>query len=372
MSWSGPSARGYTPLRMTNGSSLLAHLSSRFTERTEDIAVEALGYILSTSEAAKTVLLSILRSGGADVEGLGRIATQVTGEEGERPDLVGWDENGDERLLVEAKFWADLTCGQPNKYLRRLSRDGVLLFVAPEARLDALWPELEQRAKQEFKWTADTGDARTADVDGRRLTLTSWRALLEAAERFASAVGDTAGVNNIRQLDGLCEQQDEAAFVPLRPNELGPDLPRRLMNLHTTINRAFAKAKAKGLIRPTGSAPSSTQDGYGRWLELGVLEEGAWANGKRAGARLCVHYTAWSQYRETPIWLEFAGPAPDWDVLPLKKVRKRLPDDIVSLGDGTHLVPIHLPTGLELDDVVDSVVDQLRDIAHRIAGVASD
>ncbi len=357
---------------MTNDSSLLAHLSSRFTERTEDIAVEALGYILSTSEAAKTGLLSVLRSGGADVDGFSRIATQVTGEEGERPDLVGWDQNDDERLLVEAKFWADLTCGQPNKYLRRLRRDGVLLFVAPEARLDALWPELEQRAKQEFKWTADAGDARTANVDGRRLTLTSWRALLEAAERFASAVGDTAGIHSIRQLNGLCEQQDEAAFVPLRPGELGPDLPQRLMNLHTTINRAFVKAQAKGLVEPTGPAPSSKQDGYGRWLELGVLEEGAWANGKRAGACLCVHYTAWSRHEKTPIWLEFADAEDGWNVLPLKKVRKRLRDDIVSLGDGTHLVPIFLPTGVELDDVVDSVVDQLRNIAHRIAGVAPD
>jgi hypothetical protein len=357
---------------MTNDSSLLAHLSSRFTERTEDIAVEALGYVLSTSEAAKKGLLSILRSGGADVEELPRIDTQVSGKEGERPDLVGWDESGDERLLIEAKFWAGLTDNQPNAYLKSLPRSGVLLFVAPETRLDALWPELEQRAKQEFEWTAAAGNARTADANGRRLMLTSWRALLDEVERRAAADGDTAAVNSIQQLNGLCEQQDEGAFVPLRPGELGPDLPRRLMNLHTTINRAFAKAKAKGLLEPTGGAPSPNQDGYGRWLELGVLEEGAWANGKRAGARLCVHYTAWSRHEETPIWLEFADAEKRWNVLPLKKVRKRLRDDMVSLGDGTHLVPIHLPTGVEIDHVVDSVVDQLRNIAHRIAGVASD
>ena len=37
--------------------------------------------------------------------------------------------------------------------------------------------------------------------------------------------------------------------------------------------------------------------------------------------------------------------------------------------DETVFVPIHLPTGVELDQVVDSVVGQLRDLAHRIARV---
>ena len=300
----------YTHRLMTEHGSLLAYLSPRFTGQTENIAVVALGYILSTSEAAREGLVSLLQSGGAEVEGLSRIRTEVTGDKGERPDLVGWDENGNERLLVEAKFWAGLTKNQPNGYLKRLRPGGTLLFVAPEARLDTLWPKLEQRAKQEFKWTTDAGDARTADACGRQLMLTSWRELLEAAENSAVAGGDTVVVNSIQQLNGLCEQQDEAAFVPLRPGELGPDLPRRLMNLHTTIDRAFDRAEAEGLAKPTGHAPNATREAYGRWLELGILEDGAWANGKPAGARLCVHYTAWSQHRETPIWLEFADAEP--------------------------------------------------------------
>ncbi len=357
---------------MSNDGSLLAYLSSRFPGKTEDTAVEALGYILSTSEAARAGLLGLLRSSGANVKGISRVDTQVAGDEGERPDLVGWDNEGDERLLIEAKFWAGLTDNQPNAYLKRLRPGGVLLFVAPEARLDALWPELERLAKQGYEWTADAESSRTADVDGRHLVLTSWRTLLEAAKHRAVAAGDTAAVDSIRQLNGLCEREDESAFVPLRPGELGPDLPRRLMNLQTIIDRCFAKAEAKGLARPTGKAASPKQDGYGRWLELGVQDDGTWVNGKPAGARLCVHYPAWSQYRETPIWLELADRQPDWDVLPLKKVRKRLRGDIVVGRDGTDFVPIHLSTGVELDHVVDSVVAQLRDLAHRIAGVAPD
>ncbi|MXX75975.1 MAG: hypothetical protein F4210_14520 [Holophagales bacterium] len=353
---------------MSNYGSLLAYLSSRFRGNTEDIAVEALGYILSTSEASRAGLLGLLRSGGAKGEELSRVATQVGGDDGERPDLVGWDSGGDERLLVEAKFWAGLTPNQPNAYLKRLPTGGTLLFVAPEARLDALWPELERRAKQEFEWTADAGDARTAAVDGKRLILTSWRTLLEAAEHRASAAGDIAAVTSIRELNGLCERQDEAAFVPLRPGEFGPDLPRRLMNLHTIINKAVDRAEAKGLLKWAGTAAPAT-DGYGRSLELGVQDDGTWVNGKLVGVRLCVHYTAWSLYRETPVWLQLH----EWKgTLPLKKVRKRLRDEIVVGRDGTDFVPFHLPTGVELDHVVDSIVARLRDLAHRIAGLTAD
>lgn len=349
---------------MKNDGSLLAYLSPRFTQRTEDIAVEALGYILSTSEAAKKGVVGILRSGGAEMEELSRIATQVGSDTGERPDLVGWNNDGDECLLVEAKFWAGLTPNQPNAYLERLPSRGTLLFVAPEARLDALWPELERRVKEKgnFEWTANTDLVRTADVGGRRLILTAWRTLLQAAEQRAGAARDTAAVTSIQQLNGLCEREDEPAFVPLRPGELSPDLPRRLMNLSTTIDRVVARAEAEGLVSTEGLNPSARRDGYGRWIELGVLK----GDGKPAAARLCLHYEAWSQHRETPVWLELT----EWKgTLPLADLRKRLGNEIVV---GTDFVPIGLPTGVELDHVVDSVVAQLRHLAHRIAGVATD
>ena len=355
---------------MTNDGSLLAHLSSRLTNRTEDIAVEALGYILSTSEAARTGLLSILRPAGTTMEGISRVGTQVAGDEGDRPDLVCWDENGDERLLIEAKFWAGLTDKQPNAYLERLPSGGTLLFVAPEARLDTLWRELERLAKEgDLEWTADADGPRSANVGGKRLILTAWRTLLEEARHSAEDDGDTAAVASIRQLNGLCEREDEAAFVPLRREELGPEVPRRLVHLNRIIDRVVDKAEADGLVRTKGLGKKLARDGYGRWFALGVRKGGSWVNSRPAGACLCLHYTAWSKYRETPIWLELADKEKGWRVLRLKKVRKRLRDDIVVGPDGTDFVPIYLPTGVELDQVVDAIVDQLSELAHRIAGV---
>ena len=77
--------------------------------------------------------------------------TEVIGEKNDRVDLVGFDEHGDESALIEVKFWAGLTDNQPVTYLERLRTDdkpAVLLFVAPRARLETLWPEVLRRAEK--------------------------------------------------------------------------------------------------------------------------------------------------------------------------------------------------------------------------------
>ncbi|MDE0393255.1 MAG: hypothetical protein OYK82_00605 [Gammaproteobacteria bacterium] len=72
--------------------------------------------------------------------------TQANGEDGARRDLVGFDERGAERWLIEARFWAGLTENQTLSYLRRSASDGgdscALLFVAPAVRRAPLWHEL--------------------------------------------------------------------------------------------------------------------------------------------------------------------------------------------------------------------------------------
>ena len=136
---------------MTSHSTLLSHLARNLTDRTEDLAVEALGYILGKSPASREALNSMV---GNDIPRVVRVATQVIGEDRTRPDLVGFDGHGQERVLIEAKFWAALTENQPNTYLERLPDDdtSLLLFVAPEARLQSLWPELLRRTRNAGKW----------------------------------------------------------------------------------------------------------------------------------------------------------------------------------------------------------------------------
>jgi hypothetical protein len=70
--------------------------------------------------------------------------SQVTDVETGQPDVVGTDPAGADQLVIEAKFWAGLTEKQPGGYVERLGvgKPGVVLVVAPAARLLTLWPEL--------------------------------------------------------------------------------------------------------------------------------------------------------------------------------------------------------------------------------------
>ena len=129
---------------------LLARLAPMFGPQTENLAVEALGHILFGSEAARSALSELLQAGGAGIEQVSQVRTQVAGDEGTRPDLVGSDRDGEDRVLIEAKFWAGLTSKQPCGYLEQLRsapQPSALLFVAPALRMYSLWPELCRRSK---------------------------------------------------------------------------------------------------------------------------------------------------------------------------------------------------------------------------------
>ena len=214
---------------MPTESTLLAHLTPMLTDRVEDMAVEALGYILSKSPSSRSALNRVLRGAVSGLNPIEQVRTQVTGDTGARPDLVGFDEQGKERVLIEAKFWAGLTENQPNGYLKRLPKDGpsVLLFVAPEARRDTLWAELQRRVNVEIGYSSETDGLRSASVIGsqRYLMLTSWRSILGQMANQSSEVGESSAQIDIRQLQGLTERMDEEAFLPIQSTELAPEFP---------------------------------------------------------------------------------------------------------------------------------------------------
>ncbi len=254
---------------MSGAGSLLAHLASRLTGRTETLATEALGYILDRSVATRRALRAMVSEGVYDVGEIVSARTEVAGDENERVDLVGFDADGDERVLVEAKFWAGLTDHQPRTYLARLAagdrveKPSVLLFVAPERRLETLWTELRRRVPD---GTFEEGPAvpaapkHSARLKGgpHRLMLTSWRSLLRGMASRATEDGDTAAERDLAQLLALCEREDEDAFLPLRSDEFGPEIPRRLRNLRRLVDEATTEARKKGFAQTEGPQGDST------------------------------------------------------------------------------------------------------------------
>ena len=126
--------------------SVLGHIvQRRFSQHSEDIATDALAYILGASEAARAGFLRLLRGIVPELPDLYFRTQQAEGSA--RPDMWGYD-LGTPRVLVENKFWAGLTDNQPVTYLGLLAeypQPTILLVVVPAARGAAVWRELCRR-----------------------------------------------------------------------------------------------------------------------------------------------------------------------------------------------------------------------------------
>ena len=203
---------------MAREPSLLAHLIPKLTSRGEDTATEALAFILNKSETCRSALNSLLDDEDFGLGPLTRFDTQVTHEDGSRPDMVGYDGEGEKRLIVEAKFWAALGEGQASGYFSQLEVSGAaaLMFVAPGTRVETLWTEIT-RQMDAGENPVQLGPVETLDRtrrarvgSDRLLMLVSWDLLLE---RLAAAVSaDSPVASDIQQLRGFVEEQDLDAF----------------------------------------------------------------------------------------------------------------------------------------------------------------
>ena len=327
--------------------SLLAHLAWRFPGATEDIATEALSYILCKQEGAQMALADLLRAGGAEPEPMDSFDTQRVYQNSKKPDLVAF--NGDkEVLLVESKFWAWLTPNQPNGYLSLMMKSlpdaKNLLFIAPEARQDGLWDELRERAKK-FQITdeLDADGVRSAAVgsNGHRLMLTSWDTLLD---RLGRSGVDEDG--DLRQLRGLCAPaSDDAPFAGGDAENLA-----YVSHFETLIDRAVALARESGYLGTKGFRPSRWQGNYGRfvWFANPVGQ-------RLAVARIGVDFSC----QGSPLFLLFIDNLGEFTSDRMEEIR--------SLLGGELRLSVPVPPQAAYAVVLEAVVDQLREAKGRLS-----
>ena len=179
-----------------------------FERKKENVAVEVLGHILSTSAPARAALSDLVTAGGAPVGRIDRVEAQVAGRMRTRPDLAGYDESGREHVLIEAKFEAKLAKTQPDTYLKRLRKrqPSVVLFVAPAERCERLWKELYSVSKIKLQPGHHQGGRSAAVANSACwLMLTSWKALLDRMQAGVSA--DSVVEAHLRELRWLVDWQ---------------------------------------------------------------------------------------------------------------------------------------------------------------------
>ena len=259
---------------MTDGDTLLAYLVSSFPGNTENIATEALGHIFRHSDASVVALNDVVQSGVRGVSPIINLSTQVVQPDGTRPDLVGFDEDGKQRVLIEVKFWAELTPSQPNSYLKCLPDDGpaVVGFLAPEDRIASLWAQLMGRMRGEFGTLTETdAERRCVRVgdDQRHLMTVSWGGLLDSMAARSGDDGQTTVVNEIRQLRTLARYADQGALKPIGQDEgFDAESQDRQRLMRRLIDAATERGIQEEWVSRRGLRATPRSYGYGRYIRL--------------------------------------------------------------------------------------------------------
>ncbi|MDE2725541.1 MAG: hypothetical protein OXI59_19395, partial [Gemmatimonadota bacterium] len=285
---------------MPNEDTLLAYLVSSFPGNTENIATEALRHIFDRSDAAMDALNDVVHSGCREVSPITAVKSQVVQIGGAQPDLVGYDDDGNQRVLIEVKFWAALTAHQPNSYIKSLPDEGpaMVVFLVPDVRIQWLWPELIERMEREFNQiTENVSERRCVRMGGTQkyLMIASWSGLLDSLAARTQDYGEPGIENEIRQLRTLAKYADEGAFKPVRRNEkLGADSEKRLRDLERMIDAATDRGIEQGWLDRKGLNRTPRSYGYGRYIRLG--EAIVWFG---------VNTELYESTGSTPIWLDF-------------------------------------------------------------------
>ena len=358
-------------------------IQKSFSNQYENIATDALAFILNSSESAKHGLMKLLRGINSDLPGNLQFCTQQT--EGEaRPDMRG-DDGMVTRVFIENKFWAGLTENQPVTYLKRLAehpKSSVLLMVVPAAREATVWRELTRSLAESNISVSDrensVGIFRSLGTNlGPTLALTSWARLLSAIE--AELEEEPGTKNDLQQLRALCDSADSQAFVPMSRAEVTDQrTPALLLQISEIVQEAvdLAVSDSKGFLstktfdeanpRKGQLNPTHTWSSIGRYI--------CFPKAQYVGAWIGTDFQLWREHGGTPLWIVFY----ESKFCRGTEVRGILEPWAASNGifstnhdfkkDGVgFVVAIQLVVGEEKDRVVRAVANQLRNIAEPLA-----
>ena len=341
---------------MPDNDTLLAYLVSSFPGNTENIATEALRHVFDHSDASVIALNDIVQSGVQRIQPISKVKSQVIQQDGTRPDLVGFDETGKERVLIEVKFWAALTNNQPNNYISRLPDDGpaLVMFLAPEERVRSLWPQLRDRLIREFGSLNEVDSERKCvRVEGtqRHLMIASWGGLLDSMAARSRDDGEPGVETEIRQLRSLAKHADAGALKPVRQDEeFGADSEARKRLYKRLIDAATERGIEQQWASRKGLLATSRSYGYGRYIRLsGAI---VWFG---------VNVDQFARTADTPLWVDFQYSFKD------APTRTR---EALGMQDG-HWGPVNLKRDVEYPEMLDGVVDSLKRFADTIQEVRS-
>ena len=247
-----------------------------------------------------------------------------------------------------------------------VDKPGILVVICPGMRFDTLWEKIVDRCEtgrismqepvdleSEFRYS------RIATTHG--LCLVSWRVLLVALRQEAEIKAVESFLGDVNQLNGLCYRMDTEAFIPLHPHDLSSEMGRRVQHFADLVDRVVEELVSQHGADISGLSTGGSQSEYGRYFRLD-------------GFPMFLSYAPkfWARFGETPMWLYVYDEIDDkWGTTP--RIREGLdrlaPSKYqkVPESESPNVVGLELPLGVELHDVIASVIDQIKQVAKSCA-----
>ena len=308
--------------------SLLSHIASNFITQYENVANSGVSYLLNKYPAARKVLQSIVELDAVPKNYITELSTDSNG----RPDITGIDEDGNKIVIIEGKFWANLTDNQPENYLKELSSEGKLLFLIPDKRLNSIASEIENRI---------------GSVDSR-IAIYSWISFLHLIEIENKKDHDEQLASDLMQLKELCMKMDEEGMPPLSASDLNPMNARLPYQFADIIDECNARLRSWDESRFAGYKSVGYKYGYGFYFK--AYEFGCY-----------LHYSskAWfTKDTHTPIWLSIQ----DGDWKKHEKYYSVLDNSRAYNEKDATLYAIILQSGMDKRAIVEHIVDEVKQV----------
>lgn len=343
---------------------LLAHLSLRLAKQHELIATEGLTYVVQNSDSCRRALERLARSFGCNIPTIDYYESEVSGDNGERPDIIGFSIERQETLIIEGKFETGLTGNQPGNYLKRLPRSapGLLMFVVPEHRIRNLWHVVSQGAAKDFPVADVTrlpdGSVCASIGHHQRLSMISWQGVLNHLLTSARSASDPI-CSDLLQLVSFCSKMEDEAFKPFHLEELtSTSMARRHLDLCRIVDEITDNLVKEKLVSVNRLRATPQRDGYVRYIYLGESYD-------VGGAAIRLDYSAWLKKETSPIWIESATNTTTL----LRPIFNRIASEqslVVHDKASTVMLPIVIDAGKELPEIIEDAMHLVRKISDSL------
>lgn len=320
--------------------SLLAHIASNFTSEYENVANSSIAYLLNEYPASRIALKKLLNIDSVPAYYETELSTKSHG----RPDVTGLDADGHKPVIIEGKFWANLTPNQPNNYLKELPANGKLLFLAPDQRLSSLKAEISRRL----------------DEEDDRIMISSWQNFLDLIEIENNKDINHHLASDLYQLNELCRKMDTEGMPPLSESDLDP------MNGRAASHFADVIDACNPLLRNWEHSDfqrlNTTSFIYGH---------GFYFRGYNFGCYLSFDGYQWfTRDNQTPIWLNIKIVEDNTWKLTEKINHALIYFDSDNSFDNNYGIVLH--PGMDKDQVVNHIVNKVKEVLEHLNNRLSD